>query len=266
MERRFGNLLVLLLLLLSIPDVTLATPTPKVAKKDDAPKTMEKPSIPKGFVRISKFIPDIIIEARYYSKHNFLGRKVKGYHANECILSLPAAKALLKVQKELRKDGHSLKVYDCYRPHMAVSHFVIWARNLRDQKMKSEFYPNIDKKDLFTLGYIAKRSGHSRGSTIDLTIVKLPPKPQPIFTSKTALQSCENPLKNRYADNSLDMGTGYDCFSELSHTLNPKITGTPMKNRLKLKTLMEKHGFENYSKESTSCAQQKSQIYTSTYR
>ncbi|MCR3754293.1 M15 family metallopeptidase [Lentzea californiensis] len=131
-----------------------------------------------GFVVLRDSDPTIRHDIRYYTAHNFVGTRVDGYRAPLCILTRQAAKALRGVQREVLRQGYTLKVYDCYRPQRAVDHFVRWARDLADQRMKAEFYPRVDKTRLFEDGYIAEKSGHSRGSTLDLTIVKLPPRYQ----------------------------------------------------------------------------------------
>lgn len=191
----------------------------------------------------------IVVEARYYSDHNFIGRRIAGYEAPKCLLAREAAVALGKVQAEVRTFGLSLKTYDCYRPQRAVADFVAWARVIADTKMKPEFYPEVDKTRLFELGYIAERSGHSRGSTIDLTLIALPPGPQAPYRDGDPLVACTAPVERRFRDNTLDMGTGYDCFSELSHTANPAVGPVPARNRLLLKAVMEKYGFVNYAQE-----------------
>jgi D-alanyl-D-alanine dipeptidase len=172
-----------------------------------------------NFVEIRSVDPTIAVEARYATSHNFVGRPVTGYHAEKCFLTPEAAAALGKVQAELRIYGMSLKVYDCYRPQRAVDDFIAWAKDVNDQKMKKEFYPRVDKRDAFKLGYIAEKSGHTRGSTVDLTIV------------------------------GLDMGTTYDFFDELAHTANPNISADARRNRLLLKSVMEKFGFRYYEYE-----------------
>ncbi|PKN04360.1 MAG: D-alanyl-D-alanine dipeptidase, partial [Deltaproteobacteria bacterium HGW-Deltaproteobacteria-9] len=131
----------------------------------------------------------------------------------------------------------------------AVDHFVRWAKDIGDIKTKKEFYPTVDKKNLFRDGYVADRSSHSRGSTVDLTIVPLPAPIQPVYTEGAPLAECYLPAGVRYADNSLDMGTGFDCFHELSHPDNKNIGPQQRGHRLLLKALMEKHGFKNYDKE-----------------
>jgi D-alanyl-D-alanine dipeptidase len=204
--------------------------------------------IPEGFVEIRSAIPDIILDLRYITNHNFLGRPVDGYLSEKCYISKAAADSLLKVQTELRKFNLSLKVYDAYRPQRAVNDFVKWAKELSDTLIKKEFYPTVDKSRLFVDGYIAEKSGHSRGSTVDLTIVPIPTPIQPEFDVNNQC-GCYKPVDERFKDNSLDMGTGFDCFSELSHTENPNLTPQQRANRLLLKSLMEKYGFKNLTEE-----------------
>jgi D-alanyl-D-alanine dipeptidase len=191
----------------------------------------------------------IVVEARYYAAHNFMGRPVAGYEADKCLLMREAAEALARVQAEVRAYGLGVKAYDCYRPQRAVADFAAWARDPTDTRMKAEFYPDIDKSTLFELGYIAERSGHSRGSTIDLTLIPLPPPVQDLYREGDVLVRCTAVAGERFRDNSLDMGTGYDCFSELSHTANPRVGALAQRNRLLLKSVMEKHGFTNYAQE-----------------
>jgi D-alanyl-D-alanine dipeptidase len=153
------------------------------------------------------------------------------------------------VQKDLEPYSLSLKIYDCYRPQRAVNHFVRWATEIENTKTKKEFYPTVDKRNLFKDGYIDSKSGHSRGSTVDLTIVPSPVPIQPQYSPGQKLYECYLPAAKRFPDNSIDMGTGFDCFDELSHTANTNIGRQQKINRLLLKSLMEKHGFRNYDKE-----------------
>ncbi len=136
-----------------------------------------EPKAPGEFVSLRSVDPTIIQEMRYPTAHDFMGEPVDGYRQSLCILTRPAAEALHRAQLRLLRQGYSLKVYDCYRPQRAVDHFVRWAKDLDDQKMKAEFYPRVDKTRLFADGYIAEKSGHSRGSTVDLTLVRLPALP-----------------------------------------------------------------------------------------
>ena len=148
-----------------------------------------------------------------------------------CIVTRDTAKALRAAQHAVLRKGYSLKVYDCYRPQRAVDHFVAWAKDLDDERMKAEFYPRVEKDRLFEDGYIAEKSGHSRGSTVDLTLVRLPAMPTRPYRPGEPLFSCFAPKDERFPDNSIDMGTGYDCFDTLSHTLDPRIKGEQRANR-----------------------------------
>ena len=181
--------------------------------------------IPDDFVYIDEVIPDVIYEIRYAADDNFIGKPVAGYEIARAVLSKPAAKALAKVQKELIQNDYMLKVFDAYRPQRAVNHFMEWARDEGDTLKKQEFYPEVPKKDLFQLGYIATRSGHSRGSTVDLTMIRV--------------SDCKN----------VDMGSTYDFFGEISHHNTSKITLQQKKNRELLRLTMRKYGFRSYSEE-----------------
>ena len=202
-------------------------------------------TVPAGFVDIRKMAPSVILDIRYFGPHNFVGEKVDGYNAPKCFLTEKAAKALSKVQEELNGFSLSLKVYDCYRPQRTVNHFVRWAKDINDTKTKNEFYPTVDKTNLFKDGYIAAKSSHSRGSTVDLTIVPVPVPVQEDYAPGQMLHACFIPFDKRFKDNSIDMGTGFDCFHELSHTANRNVELQQRINRMLLKTLMEKHGFKN---------------------
>lgn len=180
--------------------------------------------IPDGFVHIDEVIPDIVYDIRYAGDHNFIGKPITGYKSEQAILSRPAAEALAKVQKELIQNDYMLKVFDAYRPQRAVDEFVEWARNPGDTLMKQEFYPDVAKKNLFELGYIASKSGHSRGSTVDLTMIHV--------------DNCEN----------VNMGGSYDFFGEISHH-SAKVTPEQKQNRELLRLTMRKYGFRSYSEE-----------------
>ncbi|WP_329179426.1 M15 family metallopeptidase [Streptomyces decoyicus] len=207
------------------------------------------PKAPREFVALRDVDPTIIQEMRYVTPHTFMGVPVTGYRAPMCLLTRDAARALHRAQRSFLRRGYSLKVYDCYRPQRAVNHFVAWAKDLDDQRMKGEFYPRVDKSMLFRDGYIAEKSGHSRGSTLDLTLVRLPALPTRPYVPGEPLSSCFGPKATRFPDNSLDMGTGFDCFDTLAHTLDPRIKGTQRANRLLLKDGMEHAGFVNYAPE-----------------
>jgi D-alanyl-D-alanine dipeptidase len=205
--------------------------------------------MPESFVDVRDVIPSIPLDIRYYSPHNFVGERIDGYNAPKCILIREAATALANVQKELNAFSLSLKIYDCYRPQRAVDHFVRWAKNIGDTRTRKEFYPTVDKRNLFRDGYIDAKSGHSRGSTVDLTVVTIPAPVQASYRPGEKLHECYLPAEKRFKDNSIDMGTGFDCFHELSHTANKKIEKQQRINRLLLKTIMDKHGFKNLDQE-----------------
>jgi zinc D-Ala-D-Ala dipeptidase len=202
---------------------------------------------PSSFVALDEVDDTILQDMRYATTYNFVGRRIDGYREPLCILTRRAAKALERAQDAVREKGYTLKVYDCYRPQRAVDHFVRWSEN-GSRRMKREFYPRVDKTRLFDEGYIARRSGHSRGGTVDLTLVELPAKPQPIWTRREfGLVPCTAPKRRRFPDNSIGMGTSYDCFDTKSHTENA--TGRARRNRLLLKRAMEDAGFEPYANE-----------------
>lgn len=183
------------------------------------------------FVTITDVVPDAIMEIRYYSTYNFVGARIDGYLEPTALLTCEAADSLRMVSDDLKKQGYRLKIYDAYRPQTAVSHFVRWAKELNDTAMKPFFYPNVDKSRLFELGYIAEKSGHSRGSTVDLTIVDM-------ATGKE-----------------VDMGGVFDWFGPESHPdcggnpetmeyrQNDTITAEQFNNRMVLRAAMMRHGF-----------------------
>ncbi|MDT0646018.1 M15 family metallopeptidase [Zunongwangia sp. F260] len=178
-----------------------------------------------NFVYVHKVVPDITLEIRYCGANNFMGKPVDAYRESVAILTKPAAKALIQVQEELQNKGYRLKIFDAYRPQSAVNQFVEWAKDEADTINKNNFYPEIDKRNLFVLGYIASRSGHSRGSTVDLTIID----------SETGEE--------------LDMGSRYDFFGSISSHNSTEISKEQKENRLMLKHLMIKNGFRPYAEE-----------------
>jgi D-alanyl-D-alanine dipeptidase len=204
---------------------------------------------PAEFVSLREIDPTVLQDIRYFTPHNFTGAGVDGYRAPLCILTRVAAEALRLAQQQLVARGYTLKVYDCYRPQRAVDEFVSWAQDTRDQRMKAEFYPRIDKSTLFRDGYIDSRSGHSRGSTVDLTVVRLPALPTPAYIAGEPLVDCTAPASARFPDDSIDMGSGFDCFDPLAHTLDPRIQGEQLANRLLLKDIMGAQGFVDYPNE-----------------
>ena len=181
--------------------------------------------LPKGFTYLSTVDSTIQKELRYITHDNFLGTPVDGYEKDTVIITYSAAVALKGVQTKLREFGLGLKVFDAYRPQRAVDHFVRWAKVLNDTLTKHKYYPNVAKKDLFKLDYIASRSGHTRGGAVDLTIIDLS------------------------TGQEIDMGSGFDYFGTPSHPTYPNLTRKQRANRLLLRNLMMEAGFKPYSKE-----------------
>lgn len=215
------------------------------ASADDATSEKRRPA---DFVDVEQVIPRIQTDMRYFSKHNFVGRQINGYFAPTCLLTKQAANELKSVVDQLLPMGLTLKVYDCYRPQTAVNDFAQWATELNNTSMRAEFYPVIEKHRLFNEHYIAYHSGHSRGSTVDLTIVPSG-STIPVYDETHQLVSCTAPRSERFPDNSLDFGTGFDCFSELSHPDNQGVSAQARANRLLLRTLMVQAGFTPLSTE-----------------
>lgn len=168
-------------------------------------------------------VPGLLTDMRYAGSHNFVGRPIEGYRAPRCLLTQAAADALAQVARDLATSGLVIKVFDCYRPARAVADFVRWAHDPREQAAKAEFYPDVDKRTLFRDGYIASRSGHTRGSTMDLTLAR---------TDGTEL----------------DMGTPFDFFSPKSWT-SARVTAEQHANRMRLAGAMQRRGFRAYPKE-----------------
>jgi D-alanyl-D-alanine dipeptidase len=252
------------------PEATTPPPGPLV--QQSAPQTRpavgEVPppppgdSLPPGFVYLRDVDPTIVQEMRYATRYNFVGERIDGYEAAECVLTRPAARALAQVQADLRPRGLSLKVYDCYRPQRAVDHFVRWIRLVDrpgyegdDEMMKEGFFPTVPKRRLFREGYIARRSGHSRGSTVDLTIVRLPHTARTSYPDPAAgpLPRCDAPAVGgpggRLDEGDLDMGTAYDCLSPLAATDSPEVAPAARANRRLLREAMGRRGFRNYPQE-----------------
>ena len=178
-----------------------------------------------GFVSVSDVIPDALLDVRYYTTYNFVGDRIDGYEQPVVLMTKEAAAALQHVNRDIRAQGLRLVIYDAYRPQRAVDHFVRWAEDVSDTRMKAIFYPEVDKADLFERGFIAKRSGHSRGSTVDLTLLD------------------EN------SGMLLDMGGPFDFFGELSHPDFAGVTTELHANRMLLRDAMVTHGFRPLSTE-----------------
>ncbi len=188
----------------------------------------DRDPLPEGFVYLNEAIPDLVIDLRYATENNFVGQRIDGYHHGQAILSEPAAAALAKVQAALRTFGLGLKVFDAYRPQRAVDHFVRWGQDLDDRQTKPDYYPDVAKEKLFTEGYIASRSSHSRGSTVDVTIV--------------------------YRDGNgsvheLDMGSRFDFFGPISWPNSREVTPQQGANRALLQSLMRAERFVPYTQE-----------------
>jgi len=198
---------------------------------------------PAAFVDLSCIDPTILQEIRYTTAHNFIGDPIPGVEAPLCLLTRPAAQALSTAQQQLLPRGYALKVYDCYRPQRAVDAFGSWAANLSDTRMRGEFYPHVDKARLFADGYMTPTSGHSRGSTIDITAVALPAAPAREFVPGEELRDCTAPHPQRFPDSSLDMGTGFDCFDPRSRPRDPRIVGEQRRNRDLLEHALASVGF-----------------------
>lgn len=181
--------------------------------------------LPKEFTYVESVIPSIKVELRYLSNDNFVGSPIDGYQADKAILTKQATAALKNVQEELKHYNLSIKIFDSYRPQRAVNHFIRWARDLNDTINKQRYYPDVEKRFLFKEEYIATRSGHSRGSTLDITLVDI--------------TTCEE----------LDMGSPYDFFGKESWVDNKDLTVQQRANRMLLQTVMRNHGFRHYPKE-----------------
>ena len=175
---------------------------------------------PSGFVVLADFVPLVVQEIRYYSTYNFIGERIDGYEEPCALLTIEAARALKSVSSEMLVQGYRLKVFDAYRPGRAVRHFVLWGIEDQDIRMKPYFYPELEKQELFSKGYVASQSSHSRGSTVDLTLLDM-------TTGKE-----------------LDMGSPFDLFSEVSHPDYKGITPEQYENRMRLQRVMVRNGFE----------------------
>ncbi len=180
---------------------------------------------PKGFVFVQDVVPEAALDIRYFGTDNFMGTRADGYEAPQAILSVEAAAALKAVSGDLQKKGYGLKIFDAYRPEQAVRHFVRWAEDLSDTRMKARFYPDVDKAMLFNEGYIGRRSGHSRGSVLDLTLIELK------------------------SGQEVDMGSPFDLFGKISHHAAKEITSAQAANRAILRAAMEARGFSRLGEE-----------------
>ena len=204
-------------------------------------------ALPAGFVYLRDVAPAIAQEMRYATANNFTGHPLPGYDAPECVLRRDAALALARVETDLARRDLRLKVYDCYRPTRAVAAMAHWTRTA--DRSTRRFYPTLDKRRLFTLGYIASHSVHSTGTAVDVTIVKRDAGPAPAFDPHADYGPCTGAAKRRAPDNSLDMGTAFDCFSPNSFTASALINAEQKRWRGVLVAAMHKRGFHNYFRE-----------------
>lgn len=202
-----------------------AKPPSEEASDNELPVKQNRLPEGKGFVYLDEILPDADYDIRYYTGENFIGKRIDGYKAPLAILTLRSARALKKVSDEVEQQGYRLKIIDAYRPQKAVNHFVVWSKQPADTEMKELFYPDIAKKNLFKLGYLSSKSGHSRGSTVDLTLVY----------KKTGEE--------------VDMGSRVDFLGAISAHGAKHLTKEQRTHRHVLKTAMVKHGFKPYSKE-----------------
>ena len=205
--------------------------------------------LPNGFVYLRDVDASIAQDMRYASDNNFVGHPLPGYNAPECILRRDVALALSKVQTDLAARRLSLKVYDCYRPRRAVAAMARWANDGSRGEPTKRFFPALDKRTLFATGYIALQSAHSTGTAVDLTLLRLPATPAAPFDRTAHYGPCTGPAAARAPDNSIDMGTGFDCFDERSHTASAAISPEQRHWRGVLNAAMRRHGFKNYFRE-----------------
>jgi D-alanyl-D-alanine dipeptidase len=204
--------------------------------------------LPSGFVYLRDIDASIMQDMRYATANNFTGRPLPGYAAPECILRRDMAQALARVQADLASLGLSLKVYDCYRPTRAVAAMARWASETSDDSTK-RFYPKLEKRNLFALGYIAAHSAHSTGTAVDLTLIRRGGNSAAPFDSHARYDACTAPASERAPDDSIDMGTGFDCFDPKSFTNATTIDAEQRHWRGVLLAAMRKRGLKNYFRE-----------------
>jgi D-alanyl-D-alanine dipeptidase len=204
--------------------------------------------LPAGFVYLRDVEPGIAQDMRYASANNFVGHPLPGYSTPECVLRRQAAEALKRAQADLATSGLSLKVYDCYRPARAVRAMAAWADDGRGDGATKRFFPTLAKSTLFRSGYISGASLHSNGTAVDLTIIPSSHATPP-FDPTVHYGACTAPAAERAPDNSLDMGTGFDCFDTKSYTRSSAINAEQRRSREILLAAMTRHGFKNYFRE-----------------
>jgi len=213
------------------------------------PPAFARDGVPAPLVYLRDIDASIAQDMRYAGHDNFVGRPLPGYDAAECVLRRAVAQALSHVQADLAKSNLGLKTYDCYRPKRAVAAMARWANDGARDGASKRFYPTLDKRTLFASGYIAAQSAHSTGTAIDLTLIRLPAAPATAFDPAAHYGPCTAPAAVRAPDNSVDMGTGFDCFDTKSHTASAAIGAEQQRARATLLAAMRRHGFKNYFRE-----------------
>jgi D-alanyl-D-alanine dipeptidase len=211
---------------------------------------MSSEGLPPGFVYLHDIIPNIQVNLRYATEENFIGSVINGYFSNDVsIVTKAAALGLKQAQELLKENGYELVIYDSYRPQKSVNHFVKWSEDPNDPQIKKDYYyPRTNKEDAFNLGYIAKKSGHTRGSTIDLTIIEIGKRVlNPLKPIKRILN--DNSTIFFLDDGTVDMGSSFDLMDEASHTDSRLVNENHHQMRMMFKNIMEKSGFINYPKE-----------------
>lgn len=203
---------------------------------------------PPGFAYLRDIAPEIRQDIRYAGPDNFVGRALPGYDAPECLLR-PVAEALKHIQAELAAHGLGLKVYDCYRPLRAVQAMLAWSRKSSSSRNTKRFFPELLKSTLVSEGYIAARSRHSSGIAVDVSIVVAGSPYRPSFDPTASYASCVAPVNEQEPDDSIDMGTGFDCFDPVSATDSQLVTSEERQNRILLLSVMQAGGFDNYPRE-----------------
>jgi zinc D-Ala-D-Ala dipeptidase len=213
------------------------------------PGTARAQPLPGGFVHLRDIDPTILQDIRYAGTNNFVGRRLSGYDAAECVVKRSVGLALKAIQQELSRHKLSLKMLDCYRPARASRDMVVWAQNGKETPAERRYNPAFRKADLFRLGYIAVHSQHSTGAALDLTLVDLTADKSAVFDPARTYADCTAPESARAPEGSLDMGTGYDCSDVKANTAARSITPDQRRRRNTLVAAMAKQGFVNYSKE-----------------
>ena len=235
---------------LALAVVSLSAAAIGAAGEEASKAPSARKALPEPLVYLRDIDASILQDMRYAGPDNFTGAPVPGYAAAaECILTRRTAEALASVQRRLLERGLSLKVYDCYRPLKAVAAFMRWVSAKADDGPTRRFHPALPRHRLVALGYIAAQSGHSRGHTVDLTLVALPPRAAPSFVPGQVYGACTAGADARAPDDGLDMGTGFDCFDPRSHDDAAGLSADQAENRRTLAEAMTRAGFAAYDRE-----------------